>query len=44
MKDITISQLALQTDLLRYQVLGLEQVNARFQREISELHAANTQL
>lgn len=43
-KDVTISQLTLQMDLLRSQVLALEQTNAQLQSEIRQLHADNRQL
>jgi transposase len=43
-KDMTISQLILQMDLLRSQVLALEQTNAQLQSEIRQLHADNRQL
>jgi len=43
-RDVTISQLILQVDLLRNQVLGLEQTNARLQRQIGQLQADDQQL
>jgi len=36
-KDVTISQLALQIDLLRSHVLGLEQTNAQLRGEVRQL-------
>ncbi len=43
-KDVTIAQLVLQMDLLRSQVLGLEQTNVQLQGEIRQLRADNQQL
>ena len=43
-KDVTISQLTLQNDLLRSQVLALEQANAQLQSEIRQLRADNQKL
>lgn len=43
-KDVSIAQLVLQLDLLRSQVLVLEQTNAQLQNEIRQLHADNQQL
>lgn len=43
-KDVTHAGLVLEVDLLRSQVLALEQANAHLQREIQQLHAANQQL
>jgi transposase len=43
-KDVTISQLLLQIDLLRSQVLGLEQTNARLQSELRQLRTDNQKL
>ena len=43
-KDITISQLLLQIDLLRCQVLGLEQTNAQLRGEVRQLRADNQKL
>ena len=43
-KDVTLSQLALQVDLLRSQVLGLEQMIAQLQNENRQLRADNQQL
>ena len=43
-KDVTISQLVLQNDLLCSQVLLLEQTLAQLQREIRQLQADNQQL
>ena len=43
-KDVTISQLVLQLDLLRSQVLVLERTNAQLQSEIRQLRADNQQL
>ncbi len=43
-KDVTISQLLLQIDLLRSQVFALEQTNARLQGELRQLRADNQKL
>jgi transposase len=43
-KDVTISQLLLQMDLLRSQVFALEQTNAQLQREVQQLRADNQKL
>jgi transposase len=43
-KDVTISQLVLQTDLLRSQVFSLEQTNTQLQREIRQLREDNQRL
>jgi transposase len=43
-KGVMISQLILQIDLLRSQVLALEQANAQLQRQIGQLRADNQQL
>ena len=43
-KDVTISQLLLQVDLLRSQVLGLEQTNAQLRGEVRQLRADNQKL
>jgi transposase len=43
-KDVTHAGLVLEVDLLRSQVLALEQANAHLRREIQQLHAANQQL
>jgi transposase len=43
-KDVTISQVVLQMDLLRSQVLALEQTNAQLQSEIRQLRADNQKL
>ena len=43
-KDVTISQLVLQMDLLRSQVFALEQTNAQLQSEIRQLRADNQKL
>ena len=43
-KDVTISQLLLQVDFLRSQVLGLEQANAQLRRDIRQLRADNQKL
>ena len=43
-KDVTISQLVLQIDLLRNQVLGLEQTNAQLRGEVRQLRADNQKL
>jgi transposase len=43
-KDVTISHLVLQTDLLRSQVFSLEQINAQLQREIRQLREDNQRL
>ena len=43
-KDVTISQLVLQNDLLRSQVFALEQTIAQLQREMRQLRADNQQL
>jgi transposase len=43
-KDVTISQLSLQIDLLRSQVLGLEQTNAQLRGEVRQLRADNQKL
>jgi transposase len=43
-KDVTISQLVLQNDLLRSQVLVLEQTIAQLGREVRQLQADNQQL
>jgi transposase len=43
-KDVTLSQLALQNDLLRSHVVALEQTLARLQQEIVQLRADNQQL
>jgi transposase len=43
-KDVRISQLSLQNDLLRSQVLALEQTNAQLQSDIRQLRADNQKL
>jgi len=43
-KDVTISQLLLQIDLLRSQVLRLEQTNAQLRGEVRQLGADNQKL
>jgi hypothetical protein len=43
-KDVTISPLILQMDLLRSQVFALEQTKAQLQREIQQLRADNQKL
>jgi len=43
-KDVTISQLLLQIDLLHSQVLGLERTNAQLQSEMGQLRADNQHL
>ncbi len=43
-KDVTIAQVLLQMDLLRSQVLTLEQTNAQLQREVQQLRANNQKL
>jgi cell division protein FtsB len=43
-KDLTISQLILQNDLLRSQVLALEQTNTQLQRDIRQLRSDNQKL
>ena len=43
-KDVTISQLVLQNDLLRSQVFALEQTNAQLQSQIRQLRADNQKL
>lgn len=43
-KDVTISQLVLEIDLLRSHVFGLEQTNAQLQSQIRQLEADNRQL
>jgi len=43
-KDVTIPQLALQIDLLRSHVLGLEQTNAQLRGEVRQLRADNQKL
>jgi len=43
-KDVTISQLSLQNDLLRSHVLALEQTNAQLQREMRQLREDNQKL
>jgi len=43
-KDVTISQLVLQNDLLRSQVVALEQTLARLRQEMTQLRADNQQL
>ncbi|MCX5645430.1 MAG: DUF6444 domain-containing protein, partial [Phycisphaerae bacterium] len=43
-QDVTISELLLQIDLLRSQVLGLEQTNAQLQKEIQRLREDNQRL
>ena len=43
-KDVTISQLVLQNDLLRSQVAALEQTLAKLREEIGQLRADNQQL
>lgn len=43
-KDVTTPQLILQNDLLRSQVLALEQTNAQLQRDIRQLRADNQKL
>lgn len=43
-KDVTISQVLLQMDLLRSQVLALEQTNAQLQKEVQQLRADNQKL
>lgn len=43
-KDVTIPQLILQNDLLRSQVLALEQANAQLQSDIRQLRADNQKL
>jgi transposase len=43
-KDVTISQLRLQNDLLRSQVLALEQTHAQLQSDLRQLRADNQKL
>ena len=43
-QDVTISQLSLQNDLLRSQVLALEQTHAQLQSDIRQLRADNQKL
>lgn len=43
-KDVTISQLVLQNDLLRSQIVALERTLAKLQQEIRQLRADNQQL
>ena len=43
-KDVTISQLILQMDLLRSQVFALEQTNAQLQRELQQSRVDNQKL
>jgi HPt (histidine-containing phosphotransfer) domain-containing protein len=43
-KDVTISRLVLQNDLLRSQVFALEQTNAQLQQEIRQLRADRQKL
>jgi transposase len=43
-KDVTLSQLVLQNDLLRSQVMALEQTVAKLQREMGQLRADNQKL
>ena len=43
-KDVTISQLLLELDLLRSQVLGLERANAQLRGEVRQLRADNQKL
>jgi len=43
-KDVTISQVILQMDLLRSQVFALEQTNAQLQRQVQQLRADNQKL
>src|SRR3990172_4518617 len=43
-KDVTISRLLLELDLLRSQVLGLEQTNAQLRDEVRQLRADNQKL
>lgn len=43
-KDVTISRLLLEFDLLRSQVLGLERTNAQLQGEVRQLRADNQKL
>lgn len=43
-KDVTISQLVLEVDLLRCQMFELERTNAQLQREVLQLRADNQQL
>jgi transposase len=43
-KDVTIPPLLLQNDLLRSQVLALEQINVQLQRDIRQLRADNQKL
>src|SRR3974390_3092886 len=43
-KDVTISQVILQMDLLRSQVFALEQTNAQLQREVQQLRTDNQKL
>ena len=43
-KDVAISQLAMQIDLLRSHVLGLEQTNAQLRGEVRQLRADNQKL
>ena len=43
-KDVTISQLVLQNDLLRSQVVALERANAQLQSEMGQLRADNQHL
>ncbi|MCX5643455.1 MAG: DUF6444 domain-containing protein, partial [Phycisphaerae bacterium] len=43
-QDVTIGQLVLQNDLLRSQVLGLEQTLTQLRKEIGQLRADNQKL
>jgi transposase len=43
-KDVTISQLIRQMDLLGSQVFGLQQTNAQLQRQVEQLRAENQRL
>lgn len=43
-KDVSLSQLVLQIDLLRSQVIALEQTNSHLQREIRQLREDNQKL
>ena len=43
-KDVTIGRLVLQNDLLRSQVLGLEQTLTQLRKEIGQLRADNQKL
>jgi hypothetical protein len=43
-RDVTISQLVLQNDLLRSEVAALEQALAKLQKELGQLWADNQQL